>query len=46
MNSQSIRNSLAQVLDAVRVDDVPAVEAGNGCYRRDIASTAALESGL
>jgi hypothetical protein len=42
MNPQSIRNNLTQSLDAIRVDDVPAVEVGNGCYRRDLTSTAGV----
>jgi uncharacterized damage-inducible protein DinB len=42
MNTQTFGNSIAEVLEAVRVDDVTPVELGNGCYRRDLPSTAGV----
>ena len=42
MNTQPLGNSIAEMLEAVRVDDLPPVEVGNGCYRRDLPSTAGV----
>lgn len=42
MNAQSFGNSIAEMLDALRVDDVAPVEVGRGCYRRDLPSTASV----
>jgi quercetin dioxygenase-like cupin family protein len=42
MKSEIKRNDLAHLLDAMRVDDVVPVEVGNGCFRRDLPSTAGV----
>src|SRR4029453_8624404 len=40
MSTGGSESSIGELLSAIRVDDVPAVEVGNGCYRRDLPSTA------
>ena len=42
MNTQPLAKSIAEMLEAIRVDDVTPVEVGNGCYRRDLSSTAGV----
>ena len=42
MTTGSLGNGIAEVLEAVRVDDVAPVDVGNGCYRRDLPSTAGV----
>ena len=42
MNAQLIGNDVAEVLQAMRIDGVTPVELGNGCYRRDLPSTAGV----
>jgi hypothetical protein len=38
MSTQSAKNNIAEMLEAMRVDDITPVEVGNGCYRRDLPS--------
>jgi hypothetical protein len=42
MNTPLAANNIANVLEAIRVDDVAPIEVGNGCYRRDLPSTAGV----
>lgn len=42
MNTKPFAKGTAEILDAVRVDDIAPVEVGNGCYRRDLPSTAGV----
>jgi quercetin dioxygenase-like cupin family protein len=42
MNTQPSGNRIAEVLEAIRVDDVAPVEVGNGCHRRVLPSTAGV----
>ncbi len=42
MNTQLLGDSVDEMLEAVRVDDVTPVEVGNGCFRRDLPSTAGV----
>ncbi len=42
MNTQPLAKSIAEMLEAIRVDDVTPVEVGTSCYRRDLPSTAGV----
>ena len=42
MSTSGSERSIGELLFAIRVDDVAAVEVGNGCYRRDLPSTAGV----
>jgi hypothetical protein len=40
MTTQLVGNITVEMLEGMRVDDIIPVEVGNGCYRRDLASSA------
>src|SRR4030095_4349209 len=42
METELSRNSFADVLEAIKVDDVAPVAVGKGCYRRDLPSTSGV----
>jgi hypothetical protein len=42
MDTQPVAKSIGEMLEAIRVDDVTPVEVGNGCYLRDLPSTAGV----
>jgi ChrR Cupin-like domain len=42
MSTGRSESSIGELLFAMRVDDVAAVEVGNGCYRRDLPSAAGV----
>jgi ChrR Cupin-like domain len=42
MIRQTLTKGAAEVLEAIQVDDVTPVDVGNGCYRRDLPSTAGV----
>jgi len=42
MGTQSGETNIAGMLEAMHIDDVPAIEIGRGCYRRDLPSTSGV----
>ncbi|HEY2971994.1 MAG TPA: hypothetical protein VGJ48_05740 [Pyrinomonadaceae bacterium] len=45
MNTQPFAKGIAEMLEAIRVDDVAPVEVGSGCYRRICQVPTEFESG-
>jgi hypothetical protein len=40
MSAGAAGGSISEILTAIPIDDIPAVEVGSGCYRRDLPSGA------